>query len=42
MELDVKGVMQIIVTGEERLDICLLYARRNMGCGLRGACGACA
>ena len=38
MELDVMEITQIMVREEERSDLCLLYARRNMGCGLRGAC----
>ena len=42
IELDVMEITQIIVTEEVRSDLCLLYARRNMVCGLRGACGACA
>jgi hypothetical protein len=42
MELDVMEITQIIVRAGKRSDLCLLYARRNMGCGLREACGACA
>ena len=42
IELDVMEITQITVAEEERSDLCLLHARRNMGCGLRGACGACA
>ena len=42
IELNVMEITQIIVVEEERSDLCQLHARRNMGCGLRGACGACA
>jgi hypothetical protein len=31
-------ITKTIVVEEERSDLCLPYARRNMGCGLRGAC----
>jgi hypothetical protein len=37
MELDVREITQIIVRAGKRLDLCLLYAHRNMGRGLRGA-----
>jgi hypothetical protein len=42
IEFDVMEIARIILVEEVRSDLCLLYARRNMGCGLRGACGACA
>ena len=38
IELGVIEVTQIIVAEEERSALCLLHMRRNMGCGLRGAC----
>ena len=37
MELDVREITQIIVRAGKRSDLCLLYASRNMGRGLRGA-----
>src|ERR687897_2828639 len=42
MELDVMGSPRSSVTAEKRSGLCLLYARRNMGRGLRRACGTCA
>ena len=41
IELDVTRITQLIVAEEERSDLYLLYVGRNMGCGLRRACGAC-
>ena len=38
IEHGVMEVTQIIVAKEERSDLCLLHARRNMCCGPRGAC----
>jgi hypothetical protein len=38
IELEVMEITKTIVAEEVRSDLCLLYARRNTGCGLRGAC----